>query len=746
MLQTKSLKALKPEVKFFERLNIFKYLNPLEIILIPLLLFSLTRAEEAASALVNIDDISSGELVFYTDTPGKFLPATKLSTVVDMKISGMVSRVSLKQSFINTGSNWTEALYVFPLPEDAAVDSLKMIIGDRVIIGEIQEKEQAKETYEAAKEAGYQTSLVEQQRPNMFTTSVANIAPGQTIIIEISYIETLTLKDDSFSMRFPLAITPRYIPGAKLLGEENINYQNTANGWAANTDQVPDASKITPYYSNATVNPIKIHIELDAGFPLDLLESRYHDVRILQNENKYSIDLETNPSDKDFEIYWLPKLGNEPGAAVFTEIINGQSYALVMLVPPKLENIQSTIAREMIFIIDTSGSMSGTSMRQAKDSLALALNRLNSRDRFNIIEFNSTATELFAESQKANARNLARAHQFVKSLQADGGTEMVPALNLALKNKTATGFLRQVVFITDGSVGNETELFQLIERKLKDANLFTVAIGSAPNSYFMRKAAEFGRGSFVYISDVAEVKEKMAKLFEKLEKPVLTNVDLELPQGSEVYPKIVPNLYAAEPVILSIKLAKPNGQVKISGNIAGKTWSRSVNLANAANGEVAQVWARAKIESLNDEMIRGADYSRIEKAITELALKHHLITDYTSLVAVDKTPARPAEEGLVSEDLPLEVPAGQTVDDEIMLPATEAVTASFDAVSPSPAGSAAANAPMVMSKTVTIGNSNQALGYPNTATSASVNLLISLISFLFAIVLFIKRRQERLKA
>ncbi|HHO56563.1 MAG TPA: marine proteobacterial sortase target protein [Trueperaceae bacterium] len=743
MYKLQKLRNQKSSFKNFERFNIFKYLNPLEIILIPLLLFSLTRAEEAPSALVNIDDISSGELVFYTDTVGEFLPATKLSTVVDMKISGMVSRVNLKQSFINTGNDWTEALYVFPLPEDAAVDSLKMIIGDRIIVGEIQEKQQAKETYERAKEAGYQTSLVEQERPNMFTTSVANIAPGQTIIIEISYIETLSLTDNSFSMRFPLAITPRYIPGAKLVGEENINYQNTGNGWAANTDQVPDASKITPYYSDAIKNPVKMHIELDAGFPLELLESRYHDVKILQTDNTYSIDLDTNPSNKDFELVWTPKLGSEPGAAVFSENLDGEAYALVMLVPPKLENIQSTIAREMIFIIDTSGSMSGTSMRQAKDSLELALNRLNSRDKFNIVEFNSTASELFGQSQKANARNIARAHQFVKSLQADGGTEMVPALNLALKNRTDDSFLRQVVFITDGSVGNETELFQLIERKLKDANLFTVAIGSAPNSYFMRKAAEFGRGSFVYISDVAEVKEKMAKLFEKLEKPVLTNVDLKLPQGSEVYPKIVPNLYAGEPVVLSIKLARADGEVRISGNIADKTWSRSVNLANAASGEVAQVWARAKIESLNDEMIRGGDYSKLEKDITELALKHHLITDYTSLVAVDKTPARPAQEDLTTEDLPLEVPDGQTVAQEMIV--SEEVDAIDGSLSLKTASPSAPNAPMPMANSVSIGNSNQALGYPNTATPAQLNLLISLLCFLLAFALFLKRRQIRTK-
>ncbi len=742
MNDLRSLRRQKANNSLVESiLQILKYLTPLEIILIPLLLFTLTKAEEGPSATVSIDDISSGELVFYTDTPGRFLPATKLSTIVDMKISGMVARVNLKQSFVNTGDNWTEAMYVFPLPEDAAVDGLKMIIGDKIIVGEIQEKAEAKATYEAAKDAGQQTSLVEQNRPNMFTTSVANIAPGQTIIIEISYIETLSYRDETFSVRFPMAITPRYIPGTALVGEENLHYENTGNGWAVNTNQVPDASKITPYYSDQVKNPVEIHIDLDAGFNLEKLESRYHSIDILQNENKYSIDIKTEASNKDFELVWQPKLGSAPGAAVFKEYIGTESYALVMLMPPKLQNLSNNIPRELIFIIDTSGSMSGTSIRQAKDALVLALDRLKPSDRFNIIEFNSTASELFNQSQKANESNLARAKSFVNSLQADGGTEMIPALNLALKNKTPEGLLRQVVFITDGSVGNETELFRLIEQKLKDANLFTVAIGSAPNSYFMRKAAEFGRGSFVYISDVGEVKEKMEKLFAKLENPVMTNIALSLPNGSEVYPKTVPNLYAGEPVILSMKMSNPNGEASISGFSGGKKWTRSVNLNAAAAAEVAQVWARAKVESLTDDMVRGGDYKKIEDEITKLALKHHLITDYTSLVAVDKTPVRPLDEDIVSEDIPLVVPEGQEVAEEMMLDSERDLrAASNNAVggASSKMGVMANTQPMAA-----VNSSSQSLGYPNTATTAQINLLISLLCFITAFALFLERRKVR---
>lgn len=668
-------------------------------------LFVIAPVLAAQPVEVDLDKLGSGELLFLTDKPGVFVPAPRLSTEVNAKISGIVARVTVRQVFKNETSNWVEAVYVFPLPEDSAVDSLKMIIGDRVIVGEVRPREEAREVYEEAKESGRHASLVEQERPNMFTTSVANIAPGQEISIEIGYSEVLSYDGGRFSWRFPLAITPRYIPGTPKGTEPQ------GGGWAPDTDQVPDASRITPHYGADTLNPVKLHLELNAGFPLESVESRYHNAQIEKGEDRYLVELQTT-AGKDFELVWRPKVEYVPAAAAFTQTVGGEHYALILLMPPTRERTREAPPRELIFIIDTSGSMNGTSIEQAKRALVMALERLRPKDRFNVIEFNSEAHALFTASVPAISAKVELAKRFVQGLEANGGTEMAKAIRLALRSPAPRGYLRQVVFITDGSVGNESALFRLLEERLHGANLFTVGIGSAPNSYFMRKAAEFGHGSYIYISDVTEVGEKMSRLFTKLESPVLTDIKLVLPSGGEVYPQTVPNLYAGEPVVVSARLPTLNSIVAIRGQSGGEKWVRSLNLAAAPQGEIALVWARAKVESLKDEMIRGGDYEKLEAEITKVALKHHLITDYTSLVAVDQTPARPEGEELETTEVPLQVPEGQTVGPGML--------------KPSPA--------------VRVGSLAFASGYPTTATPAPLRLLLGLAALLLAVLLLWRRR------
>ncbi len=702
----------------------------LQYVLVSLLIISglvfMTRAQE--SPRLDLDDLRSGELLVATNQAGIYEPATQLSSEIVMNITGLVARVTLKQSFENTGDTWTEALYVFPLPEDAAVDSLSMRIGERLIVGEIKEQAEARVIYEEAKELGQKTSLVEQERPNMFTTSVANIGPGETIIIEISYLETLRYDSGSFSLRFPLAITPRYIPGEAIIQDSDASYTTNQTGWAANTQQVPDAQQITPPYMHPDTgkrNPVNISIELNAGFPLAKLESRYHQISQKQSGgNSYRLELTGEVAvERDFELIWTPDINSQPDAAVFSETWQNEHYALLMLMPPSLEqtNLPSP-AREVTLIIDTSGSMEGTSIVQAKEAVQLALARLKPTDRFNVIEFNDSPASLFRVPREANSQNLRLAERFVQQLRADGGTEMKSALELAFQSQAPEGYLGQVVFMTDGSVGNESELFSLIEQKLGKARLFTVGIGSAPNSYFMRKAAEFGRGTYTFISDLSETQEQMSELFVKLERPVLTNLELQLPAGSEVFPATIPDLYAGEPVVVSVKMPSQEGEAILTGNVNGETWTRRLNLNNAGsqNG-VSQLWARAKIEEFNDGMIRGADWLAAEEAITELALKHHLVTDYTSLVAVDKTPSRPQVEALNTEAIPQNLPEGQNY---------EAIFGEADA----------AMAPLAPAMLI---NSNATTGFANTATPAPLNLLIGFATLVLASLLLVQVAKEK---
>ena len=621
----------------------------------------------SAKAQITLDDVRSGELLVLTTTPGYYEPATLLSSDINIDITGIVARVTLSQRFENTSSNWVEAVYVFPLPEDAAVDTLKMRVGERTIEGEIKARDEAQAIYNEAKNAGQRTSLVEQERPNLFTTSVANIAPGETVTIEIGYQETLHYDAGSFSMRFPLAITPRYTPG----GSEPIT---------------------VPYQTNNTGNTVTLEATLNAGFQVSKLESRYHTVNTWQDGNLYRVMLNgAVPADRDFELVWTPDVGTFPEPVAFSETWQGESYALLMLMPPQLEGISAS-AREVTLIIDTSGSMEGISILQAKEAVRLALTRLKPNDRFNVIAFSDTATPLFSMARDASSENVRIAESFVSQLVADGGTEMKSALELAFQNQTAQGYLGQIVFVTDGSVSNEAELFSLIERRLGNARLFTVGIGSAPNSYFMRKTAEFGRGSYTFISDLSETQEQMGELFAKLESPVLMGLELNLPAGSEVFPSAIPDLYQGEPILISVKLPMFGDEAVLTGNMNGERWKRSIQLLpSETETGVAQLWARAKLETLNDEMIRGGDAWQLQQDITALALRHHLVTDYTSLVVVDDEVTRLYGMPLESQELPQSVPQGQTfsgvadIDTTTSAQASQIVTAEIPTATALPA-------------------------------------------------------------
>jgi len=305
-------------------------------------------------------------------------------------------------------------------------------------------------------------------------------------------------------------------------------------------------------------------------------------------------------------------------------------------------------------------------MAQAKQSLNLALDGLKPTDRFNVIQFNSTPHALFQQGVPADLNNIARAKRYVANLKADGGTEMRSALKMALSGTDHETHLRQIVFITDGSVGNEEALFTVINNDLGNARLFTVGIGSAPNGLFMRKAAEIGRGTFTYVSAQHEVQEKMAHLIHKLEQPQLTNINVQWPSGLSAiaYPETVADLYTGEPVVIKARLSntpRASDFVSISGDSATGPWDKQLNLSTDRNSlGVAAIWARAKIEMLNDNARRGADAEETRQAIVATALLHHLVSKHTSLVAVDKTPTRPLSEKLGKEQIPNLLPYGQS--------------------------------------------------------------------------------------
>ena len=628
----------------------------------------LLLAQEAQAAeFVPMQPAQAQQGTLLLKSKGETLAVPAVATDAEIKVSGIVARAVVRQTYRNPYDEWFEGIYVFPLPENAAVDHLRMKIGARVIEGDIKERQAARAQYEQAKSTGRRAALVEQERPNMFTTSVANIPPRGEITVEIEYQQTLkyevTQLSGSYSLRFPMVVGPRYIPGNPTEGQ--------GRGWAPNTDQVPDAARITPPVlhpdRHAPTNPVRLKVVLDAGVPLTRVDSAYHAITQRETEGGGRIvELAEGsvPANKDFELTWTPAAGHVPQAALFTEQRGDKHYALLMVLPPAQEVAAARLPREVIFVIDTSGSMSGSSLAQAKGALELAVSRLAEQDSFNVIEFNSYAKALYPEARPANAGNRGRAVEFVRRLQSQGGTEMALALNLALNGRENPGRVRQVIFLTDGAVGNEDGLFKLIQDKLGDSRLFTVGIGSAPNSHFMTKAAQSGRGTFTYIGKIEEVKAKMGHLFAKLESPVLKGIELAWPAGSlaEAWPKRVPDLYLGEPIVVSAALEKLQGELRITGlrgEVHERPWQATLPLDDARSGRgMGVLWARAKIASLVDSLRDGAKEDEVREAVVDVALAHHLVSKYTSLVAVDKTPVRPADVELKSGAIPTNLPEG----------------------------------------------------------------------------------------
>lgn len=654
------------------------------------LLLSTVPAQSMAqdSGQPDLAHLESGHMLLRDAVTGHYEPALMHASKVHFAISGTIATVTLEQSFSNPGERWMEGVYAFPLPDGAAVRFLEMRVGERRIVGKIREKAAARKIYEQARQAGKKASLVEQQRPNLFRNRVANIGPGETVTVHLEYVQAVAITAGGFSLRFPMTITPRYMPGTPLrgVGEDSAPEALTLNpelGWALPTDQVPDATGISPFLhpaqgsDGAPLNPIEITASLDMGLPLANVSSPYHEIALARRAGVYDIRLAGGVSemDRDFVLQWQPVAGSAPTAALFTERIDGQHYGLLMVLPPAAGRAGPAMAREIIFVVDTSGSMGGVSIEQARASVALALQQLRPRDKFNIIEFNSSHRALYREPVSASGHHVQRAQEFVRLLQASGGTEMLPALQAALTPPAEVdalreqSSLRQVIFITDGAVGNEAALLEEISTLLGDSRLFTVGIGSAPNSWFMRKAAQFGRGSHTHIGDLNEVGDRMAALFEQLSRPAAVNLSVQWPVTVEAWPRRIPDLYQGQPLSLAVKFGEspPSGEVVVSGELEGQVWRKRLLIEGGADPAsapahegVASLWARRKIESLLDQKVSGRDEAAVRADVLPVALRHHLLSPYTSFVAVEEVVSGPVGENQSTAALANTRPRGQS--------------------------------------------------------------------------------------
>jgi len=602
------------------------------------------------------NDYSRGTLVLANNGVAESIPAMRLGTDMDVSVSGTVARIRVTQAFRNTSAHWMAGRYLYPLPDDGAVDSLKMVVGNRVIMGRIERREQARAIYEQAAAKGRKAGLVEQQRPNLFSSSVANVGPGQTVLIAIEYQAPVRQVDGIHSIRLPLVAAPRYVAPHTLDSSAAVN----------------DAHAVTTPVLNPTlgqsINPVSITVHLDPGFvPMDI-QSPDHTIAMDGTAQQRTIRLADGetPANRDFVLRWR-SAAMEPAVGVFSQRLHGQDYIMATIAPPAPVADTPVPPRDMIFVIDNSGSMGGASMRQAKASLLYALDTLRPVDRFNIIRFDDTTTQLFQQSVAATAEELNVARRFIRELEADGGTEMLPALHLALEDASNDDDqrVRQVVFLTDGAISNEAEMLATLGRDGGRSRVFPVGIGSAPNQYLMTRMAMLGRGTYTNVGSVDQVESQMTQLLETLRRPAVRNLSIAASDPSlELTPNRLPDLYAGQPLTVLGRTDKRHGTLTVTGLVGERRWSKTVDLdAAGASPAVAKLWARRRITDIEaDRTLGQMDSEEADTQIADIGLRYTLVTSQTSLVAVDDTVSRPADAPLTRADLPIELPAGWDFD------------------------------------------------------------------------------------
>jgi len=539
-------------------------------------------------------------------------------------------------------------------------------------------------------------------------------------------------------------VAPRYNPAPIV---QSVDFRNDGSGWGATSDPVPDRDRISPTVldpaRNAPVNPTSITVRLKAGFAVGEVKSHHHNVKTESPDNATRIVTLADgavPADRDFELTWTPAAQKAPSVGLFREHVGDADYLLAFVTPPSAEQAtQKPLPREVVFVIDNSGSMGGTSIVQAKASLLYALGRLQPADRFNVIRFDDTMDVLFPASVPADAAHVGEATSFVSALQARGGTEMVPAMRAALTDKLSdTGMVRQVVFLTDGAIGNEQQLFETITAMRGRSRVFMVGIGSAPNTHLMTRASELGRGAFTHIGSVEQVEERMRGLFAKLENPAVTGLSAKFSEATaDVTPAIIPDVYRDEPLVLAARLDKLAGSLEIKGRVGDRSWSVTLPLQNAAEGKgLSKLWAKRKIGDAEvARTMREMTPEEADKAILALALDHQIVTRLTSLVAVDKTPSRPEGAPLKLSELPVNLPAGWDFEKIFGERPQQAPTQQRERHAD------ARNQPATRRPTPA---APDAIRLPKTATSAELKMIAGLILIVLALILFVFNRRRPL--
>jgi len=573
------------------------------------------------------------------------------STRADVHIAGVISDVTVTQTYRNDGDRTISAKYVFPASTRAAVYAMKMTIGDRVIVAKIKEREEAKHEYDEAKAAGKTATLLEEERPNVFTMSVANVLPRDRIQVELKYTELLVPTDGVYEMVYPTVVGPRYASETTTTGKHGEN-QFVA----------------TPYqHAGATpVTGFGIHVDVHGGMPIQQIESPSHKIAstIARNNDDATVDLdasETNAGNRDFVLRYR-LAGKDLASGLMMYPGDKENFFLAMVQPPQRPAPELIPPREYVFIVDVSGSMQGFPLQTTKALMKDLLGRLRPTDKFDVLLFSGDDALYSEKSVDATPDQIAKATAYVDKQNGGGGTELLPAIQHAMKIPRAfDNVSRSFVVVTDGFIAEEPAVFDQIRDHLGEANVWSFGIGTSVNRHLMDGIAKAGQGEAFTILGPDQAAAAAAKFRAYVETPVLTNVKVAFDglQAYDVEPKVLPDVFASRPVLVWGKYkGAPTGKVTLTGVSGRGRFVSTLDTAQAtpdkANSALRYLWARNEISELSDFF----NQDKNKDAVTKLGLEYNLLTKFTSFIAVQDVVR--TTQGSTDVTQPLALPAGVT--------------------------------------------------------------------------------------
>jgi len=587
-------------------------------------------AAATAAAPDAIGPVHEGTL--FTNDGKRIVDVPLRHTAVRIRVSGYLAEVDVEQTFTNPYDRKIEAVYAFPLPTGAAVDRLELRTGDEIVRGVLMERAAATATYEVAKAAGHIAALLEEERANLFTQSVANIEPHAEVNVALHYVQELHYDAGAYELVFPLVAAPRYTPA----------------GAGASTAPVAAPTFLPP--DTRSSHDVDLAVELDAAVPFHELRSPSHHIDgavLSPSTARVRLAAGDTIPNKDFVLRWTVA-GDAPAAAVLAHRApgdgapDGDGAFFLMVQPPDTLAAEDVAPRELVFVLDTSSSMAGAPLAKAKEVVRRALAALRPDDTFQIVRFADRTSALGAAPIANRPRNVALALGWLDALGAEGGTEMIDGVRAALDFPHDPDRLRVVLFLTDGYVGNEDDVLATVHARLGASRLFSFGVGSAVNRYLLEEMAAFGRGDCSVVRPDEDTATAVDRFLARVATPVMTDVTVDW-KGLPVHalePAAVPDLFLGQPLVVHGLYGAPGGRatIEVHGTIAGAPVTIPVDVTLPAradgNAGVAAVWAKARIRALERGLVRGVDGGAGAREITRLALAHGLLTRYTSFVAV----------------------------------------------------------------------------------------------------------------